>query len=98
METYKRIPVFFGLRIYAMSSMLYLLLVLPFAGFLVLQNLPALIERSEGIINQVKSEENTPSPTQEIITKPADDKNLFKVIQFSSKSGCMGDTPRNYCS
>ncbi|HPR57715.1 MAG TPA: adenylate/guanylate cyclase domain-containing protein [Bacteroidales bacterium] len=80
METYKRIPVFFGLRIYAMSSMLYLLLVLPFAGFLVLQNLPALIERSEGIINQVKSEENTPSPpTQEIITKPADDKNLFKV-------------------
>lgn len=79
METYKRIPVFFGLRIYAMSSMLYLLLVLPFAGFLVLQNLPALIERSEGIINQVKSEENTPSPTQDITKNPADDKNLLKV-------------------
>ena len=42
----KKAPKFYGFRIYFFSSLLYLLLVMPFAGFLLLQNLPDLIEKS----------------------------------------------------
>nr|NQU94584.1 adenylate/guanylate cyclase domain-containing protein [Bacteroidota bacterium] len=48
----KRVPKFYGFRIYLFSSILYLLLVLPFAGFLLLQNLPEIMERSGALINQ----------------------------------------------
>ncbi|HZK07963.1 MAG TPA: adenylate/guanylate cyclase domain-containing protein [Bacteroidales bacterium] len=41
-----KIPHFFGLRIYIVSVLMYLLLVMPFAGLLLLQNLPKLIEKS----------------------------------------------------
>jgi len=74
-----KIPNFYGFRIYFTSSLLYFLLVFPFAGFLVLQNLPALIERSETLISQTKTDaENLPPDT---ITNnvPPNDKDLFKV-------------------
>ena len=47
----KRVPKFYGFRIYFLSSLLYLLLVMPFAGFLLMQNLPDLIEKSGALIN-----------------------------------------------
>jgi len=49
----KRIPKFYGFRVYFLSTLLYLLLVLPFAGFLVLQNLPAIIEKRDSLINTI---------------------------------------------
>jgi len=48
----KKIPKFYGFRIYLLSSLLYLLLVLPFAGFLLLQNLPAIIEKRDSLISK----------------------------------------------
>jgi len=48
----KRIPKFYGFRIYFLSTLLFLLLVLPFAGFLLLQNLPTIIERSGSLMKQ----------------------------------------------
>lgn len=47
----KSVPKFYGFRIYFFSSLLYLLLVMPFAGFLLMQNLPDLIEKSGVIMN-----------------------------------------------
>ena len=38
-----KIPHFFGLRIYIVSVLMYLLLVMPFAGLLLLQNLPKFV-------------------------------------------------------
>lgn len=41
-----KVPVYFGFRIYSVSVLMYLLLVMPFAGLLLLQNLPKIIEKS----------------------------------------------------
>ena len=49
----KRIPKFYGFRIYFFSTLLYLLLVMPFAGFLLLQNLPDLIDKSDTLMSVV---------------------------------------------
>ena len=46
----KRIPKFYGFRIYFLSTLLFYLLVLPFAGFLLLQNLPTILEKSGSLI------------------------------------------------
>jgi len=50
----KRIPKFYGFRIYFFSSLLYLLLVMPFAGFLLLQNLPDILEKSGALMNNAQ--------------------------------------------
>ncbi len=47
----KKVPQFYGFRIYFFTTLLYFLLVLPFAGFLFLQNLPAIIEKRDNLIN-----------------------------------------------
>lgn len=47
----KKIPRYFTLRIYLVSSLLYLLLVLPFAGYIILQNLPALIDKKQDLLS-----------------------------------------------
>ncbi|MFP4469342.1 MAG: adenylate/guanylate cyclase domain-containing protein [Bacteroidales bacterium] len=44
------------------SSVLYLLLVLPFAGFLLLQNLPAILDKSENIISKSPSIDSQVQP------------------------------------
>ncbi len=54
---------FYGFRIYFFSSLLFLLLVLPFAGFLLLQNLPALIEKSGSLMKQAEDEKTTQPQT-----------------------------------
>jgi class 3 adenylate cyclase len=54
MDGFKKIPRFYGFRIYFTSALLYFLLVLPFAGFLLLQSLPAIIEKSGDLISQAK--------------------------------------------
>ena len=51
MSYQKRIPKFYGFRIYFLSSLLYLLLVMPFAGFLVLQGLPNILDKSGVLLN-----------------------------------------------
>jgi len=51
MSYQKRIPKFYGFRIYFLSSLLYLLLVMPFAGFLVLQGLPDILDKSGVLLN-----------------------------------------------
>lgn len=79
MDVLKKFPAFFGFRIYFTSTLLYLLLVLPFAGFLLLQSLPALIEKSGALINQSKiateiyPADSIPEPV------PSADDGLFKV-------------------
>jgi len=45
MSNQKRAPKFYGFRIYFLSTLLYLLLVMPFAGFLVLQSLPDILDK-----------------------------------------------------
>lgn len=79
MDGQRKLPAFFGFRIYFTSSLLYLLLVLPFAGFLLLQSLPTLIEKSGVLINQAKSttDENPVDSIPENILP--EDKSLFKV-------------------
>jgi len=47
----KKVPRYFTLRIYLVSSLLYLLLVLPFAGYIVLQNLPSLIDKKQDLLS-----------------------------------------------
>ncbi len=54
MDGFKKIPRFYGFRIYFTSALLYFLLVLPFAGFLLLQSLPTIIEKSGDLISQAK--------------------------------------------
>ncbi len=80
-----RIPDFYGFRIYFTSSLLYFLLVFPFAGFLVLQNLPALIERSETLISQTKTETEVLPPDTIAVNTPQDEKDLFQ-IKFEDKT------------
>lgn len=80
-----RIPDFYGFRIYFTSSLLYFLLVFPFAGFLVLQNLPALIERSETLISQTKAETEVLPPDTIAVNTPKDEKDLFQ-IKFEDKT------------
>jgi class 3 adenylate cyclase len=79
MEGSRKIPAFYGFRIYFTSSLLYFLLVLPFAGFLVLQNLPALIEKSETLMNPAKA--GTEIMTNDSIPAPGQQgqNNMFKV-------------------
>ena len=52
MANKKKTPKFYGLRIYLLSTVLYLLLVIPFAGFLALQNLPDLMDKSHEFMNK----------------------------------------------
>ncbi len=75
----KKIPSLYGFRIYFTSSLLYLLLVLPFAGFLVLQNLPALIERSEPFISQAKSDAEILTHDSISENKKSGEKEIFQV-------------------
>jgi class 3 adenylate cyclase len=85
----KRIPLFYGFRIYFFSTLLFLLLVLPFAGFLLLQNLPALIEKSGSLMKQAENEKTsqlqTPSETQTenqgglVISASADNDRILNV-------------------
>jgi class 3 adenylate cyclase len=79
MEGSRKIPAFYGFRIYFTSSLLYFLLVLPFAGFLVLQNLPALIEKSETLMNPAKA--GTEVMANDSIPEPGREgqNNMFKV-------------------
>jgi serine phosphatase RsbU (regulator of sigma subunit) len=44
----KRIPIFYGLRVYLTSIMLYFFLVFPFIGFIIFQNVPRFIEKRGG--------------------------------------------------
>ncbi len=46
---HKRIPRFYGLRIYLSSIMLYFFLVFPFIGFIIFQNIPKFIESRGGV-------------------------------------------------
>jgi len=50
----KSIPHFFGLRIYLSSVMLYFFLVIPFIGFIIIQNVPQFIENNQRTVDQVK--------------------------------------------
>jgi class 3 adenylate cyclase len=79
MNPMKRLPSFYGFRIYFTSSLLYLLLVLPFAGFLVLQNLPALIERSEPFISQAKAGAEIMEKDSILESKKSGEKDIFQV-------------------
>jgi len=80
----KRIPKFYGFRIYALSTLLYLLLVLPFAGFLILQNLPAIIEKRDSLIS--KSDASTPTTT--IIASDTNNNDIkFSVNTEPDQSG-----------
>lgn len=80
----KRIPKFYGFRIYALSTLLYLLLVLPFAGFLILQNLPAIIEKRDSLIS--KSDISSPAPT--IITSDTNNSQIdFNLNTEPGQSG-----------
>ena len=70
-----KIPAFYGLRIYLVSVMMYLLLVMPFAGLLLLQNLPQIIEKSgkfnyEGSGIQIPPKELPALPDTNITVKP----------------------------
>jgi class 3 adenylate cyclase len=80
-----KFPSFYGFRIYFTSSLLYLLLVFPFAGFLVLQNLPALIERSETLISQAKAGAEVLPPDTLVTNVPQNDKEVFQ-IKFEDKT------------
>lgn len=81
MDHRNKIPSFFGLRIYFTSALLYLLLVLPFAGFLLLQGLPALIEKSGALLNQDKQETTSAPVINDTIVREniSEDEGLFKV-------------------
>ncbi len=59
MTNQKKLPHFFGFRIYFFSSLLYLLLVLPFAGFLLLQNLPSILDKSGNFIHATNYPDST---------------------------------------
>ena len=48
----KRIPKFYGLRVYMSSVILYFFLVIPFIGFIIFQNVPRFIENNRGAFNQ----------------------------------------------
>jgi len=50
----KRIPKFFGLRIYLSSVLLYFFLVFPFIGFIIVQNVPQFVENNMGTVNRAK--------------------------------------------
>lgn len=51
----KRIPRFYGLRIYLISILLYFFLVLPFIGFIIFQNAPTFMERRSGDQEQLSA-------------------------------------------
>ena len=44
MTNYKKFPTFYGFRIYFVSTLMYFMLVAPFAGFLFVQSIPELME------------------------------------------------------
>jgi hypothetical protein len=50
MNKYQQFPRFYGFRIYFISTLMYFMLVAPFAGFLFWQTLPDLIEKN-GLAN-----------------------------------------------
>lgn len=85
----KRIPKFYAFRIYFLSTLLFYLLVLPFAGFLLLQNLPTIIEKSGSLMKQtgtdnIQNELPMPQTSKEgsvglVISANTNDKNLLHV-------------------
>ncbi len=54
----KRVPKFYGFRVYFTSTLLYFLLVMPFAAFLFLQNLPYLQEKKNLLLSDNRNNEN----------------------------------------
>ena len=52
-KSHRSIPIFYGLRVYLTSIMLYFFLVLPFIGFIIFQNVPTFIENRTGGMDQV---------------------------------------------
>ncbi len=48
----KRIPDFYGLRVYVSSAMLYFFLVIPFIGFIMFQYIPRFIENSKDTVDR----------------------------------------------
>lgn len=82
----RRIPKFFGFRIYFFSALLYLLLVLPFAGFLLLQNLPAILEKSNDLIVN-SADINDPQQLDSLARTEAEKKGFIVENGNDSQSG-----------
>lgn len=85
--TKKKIPRYYTLRIYLVSSLLYLLLVLPFAGYIILQNLPSLIDKKQDLLSGYENSSDT-------VANPSVDSTIVKVpreidsdVYFKSEAG-----------
>jgi len=62
----KRVPKYFGLRIYMISALLYLLLVFPVAGILLIKNLPAYLQDINAIQGTDTTNVSGPVPPEEL--------------------------------
>lgn len=87
MTKYKHFPRFYGLRIYFVSTLMYFMLVAPFAGFLVWQTLPDIIEKN-GLVNynNKKVVDDTLVPVRE--PKPG-----LQVNAFTPDTGTEAGNP-----
>ncbi|PID92555.1 MAG: hypothetical protein CSA96_02680 [Bacteroidetes bacterium] len=84
-------PSYFGLRIYFPSSLLYFFLVMPFLGFLAIQNIPKIAARKQpksdfvgGTNNGLQEADSLPASTLELDKASADS-------SFAEESGTIED-------
>lgn len=85
---YSRVPRYYGLRIYLISTLIYYLLVTPFIGVLFLKYAPQLIERGEMRVQRTKSTALV-LPTDSLAQEPDTTQNipLDTIIVFNPAIG-----------